>query len=571
MKKILLLFSVLLAAAITNAQVIFYVEAPSSNEGNYDMTYASGTSWGSPDMTDPANSVTGELCMADDGTAGDSLACNAVVNNLTGKVACLYRGSCEFGVKALNAQNAGAIAVIIINNIPGSPVGMNGGTQGTNVNIPVIMISDVAGATLKAEMEACSGTTVFIGSKTGYYANDLGFYPEHVLRAENFGNIQELSQNASEFSVELGAWVINYGSDPQTNVVLSATVDNGSNLYTNSGTAIATLASGDSAFVSLPTFSQSTYANGYYNVVYTITSDQTEDFPDDNTQNADFMMSDSLFSYSRINTSTNHPEAVAYYRSSDAVSSNSGCLAFRDPNASRVAIKGMTFSGTTSQNPNPTSIDGEYVQVFAYEWNDVFTDLNDANYAVSNLNQIASAEYIYTADLQQEQIYVDFESPVLLIDDQRYLFCFVHYGENVYSGYDTEIDYNWNLETYLQPQFPGESDGSWFATGFGTDIVPALTVNMFATAVGIEEETANDNILAYPNPANVEVNIPMGENYGAIALTITDMAGKVISTQNIEMQGPVLKVDVSSLASGTYLFNVLHGDENEVMTISIAK
>ena len=42
--------------------------------------------------------------------------CNPLINNLTGKIAVIYRNTCEFGAKALNAQNAGAIGVIIIKN-----------------------------------------------------------------------------------------------------------------------------------------------------------------------------------------------------------------------------------------------------------------------------------------------------------------------------------------------------------------------------------------------------------------------------------------------------------------------
>ena len=36
--------------------------------------------------------------------------------NLSGSIALIKRGACQFGLKALNAQNAGAVAVIIYNN-----------------------------------------------------------------------------------------------------------------------------------------------------------------------------------------------------------------------------------------------------------------------------------------------------------------------------------------------------------------------------------------------------------------------------------------------------------------------
>ena len=89
--------------------------------GNYDFTWAEPSGgWGCPDLSDPANAITDTLAFVDDGTAGDSLGCNALVNgtDITGKIAVIYRGACEFGTKALNAENAGAVGAIIVNNVP---------------------------------------------------------------------------------------------------------------------------------------------------------------------------------------------------------------------------------------------------------------------------------------------------------------------------------------------------------------------------------------------------------------------------------------------------------------------
>ena len=109
MKKLLLSIGFALMATIGGAQVIVYVEAPSPNEGNYDHTYAEAASgWGVLDLTDPANSVQGTMVMADDGSADPNEACNALVNGtaINGNIAVLYRGSCEFGLKAKNCQDS---------------------------------------------------------------------------------------------------------------------------------------------------------------------------------------------------------------------------------------------------------------------------------------------------------------------------------------------------------------------------------------------------------------------------------------------------------------------------------
>ena len=49
-----------------------------------------------------------------------------VADAVRGKVAMIDRGTCGFAVKAKNAQNAGAIGVIIVNNVAGAAPGLGG-------------------------------------------------------------------------------------------------------------------------------------------------------------------------------------------------------------------------------------------------------------------------------------------------------------------------------------------------------------------------------------------------------------------------------------------------------------
>lgn len=67
-------------------------------------------------------------------------ACDFILNRtaLNGKIVVINRGLCLFSEKILAAQGNGAIAVIMINNVPGNPIMMGG--DGSNINIPSIMI-----------------------------------------------------------------------------------------------------------------------------------------------------------------------------------------------------------------------------------------------------------------------------------------------------------------------------------------------------------------------------------------------------------------------------------------------
>jgi len=89
-----------------------------------------------------------EIAIALDGNMDLVLAtegCDNLVTDVDGKIALLRRGTCEFGQKAMNAQNAGAVAAIIC-NVPGvdgngeNVMDINEGVFGRPVTIPVISI-----------------------------------------------------------------------------------------------------------------------------------------------------------------------------------------------------------------------------------------------------------------------------------------------------------------------------------------------------------------------------------------------------------------------------------------------
>ena len=113
------------------------------------------------------------VLLLDEGSDPDpSDGCEPVTNaaDLAGKIAVIRRGVCEFGFKALVAQNAGAIGVVVVNNVEGPPILMGGGDFGDQVTIPVLMVSDVTGAAIIAELEAGNtvNSTMFLTDYNSY-------------------------------------------------------------------------------------------------------------------------------------------------------------------------------------------------------------------------------------------------------------------------------------------------------------------------------------------------------------------------------------------------------------------
>lgn len=123
------------------------VSAPASAVGSYIAT-AAGFGALFPDSGPKA----GSLVLANDGTVSTSDGCEALVAFPVGAIAMMDRGSCNFTIKVKNAQNAGAIAVVMVNNIAGEPITM-GGTDAT-VTIPSAMISLADGNKLKPLLPA---------------------------------------------------------------------------------------------------------------------------------------------------------------------------------------------------------------------------------------------------------------------------------------------------------------------------------------------------------------------------------------------------------------------------------
>src|SRR6266496_3622622 len=78
-----------------------------------------------------------------------SNGCTSVDPAASGKLAIIDRGTCTFSQKVANANAAGAVAVLIINNVAGDPIAM-ARTAGFNDDLPAVMISKNDGAALRA-------------------------------------------------------------------------------------------------------------------------------------------------------------------------------------------------------------------------------------------------------------------------------------------------------------------------------------------------------------------------------------------------------------------------------------
>ncbi len=133
----------------TNVGNNLTIHTPSSIAGGY-----SGLEAGfGPGLSSTA--LTADLVLADDNVTPDQNdLCEPPVNaaDFSGRIAVIRRGSCSFVQKITAAQNAGALAVIMVNNVGGGPITMGG--NGPSVTIPSIMISRADGNSIISRLVA---------------------------------------------------------------------------------------------------------------------------------------------------------------------------------------------------------------------------------------------------------------------------------------------------------------------------------------------------------------------------------------------------------------------------------
>jgi subtilisin family serine protease len=94
-----------------------------------------------------------------------STACTAITDDLTGKIAAVSRGTCSFSTKIRNAEDAGALATLVVNNVAGDPTAMGSDGTPNQPTIPAYML----GLEAKDEVIAANGQNVTIAADLDYF------------------------------------------------------------------------------------------------------------------------------------------------------------------------------------------------------------------------------------------------------------------------------------------------------------------------------------------------------------------------------------------------------------------
>ena len=442
---------------------------------------------------------TGDAGFIDDDSGADATqGCGAAINDLTGKVALIDRGSCEFAQKCLNAENAGAIAAIVFNDQPGAPIAMGSGAFGSMVTIPCVMLSFEDGQIIRTALEN-EVVNITIGAFT--FENDLSIGISDVLVAP-VGSypISQLPQ-AGDFVFSPGAAASNIGTNEAEGLTLEATITHTSSdgstteAYHESVFDTTTLLPDfTSNLLSLPAFDAFNTGIGEYTIDYTVNSIVEDETPADNTYSLSFNITENIYSKSPIDENTGRPTtdlftspaaggAVAYYS------------IFNFPHGQGITIENITCDIST----NEPSLADFVIEGHVFEWIDANADGHVANDEVTivglSLHTFPSDYSDNDAELSMpivDVITLEETGVVIQNNNANYIVGVRYTGsERLFFGFNQSYDYSQYHNSLMENgTFTDHAYGYWLATEW-TDIYPDFEegVNFYADLLGASVST----------------------------------------------------------------------------------
>ncbi|MFK8161600.1 MAG: M36 family metallopeptidase, partial [Lewinella sp.] len=160
----------------TRAGSVMSVSTPASISGDYNT----GLAQFGPAIT--STPITGQVAISE-----PAIGCTELTNDLTGKIALVTRGECNFSLKVFNAQQAGAVAAIICNDAMegterGGLFGMTDGNPELDKNIPSVFITFESCVELRNRVAAGDSVSVTLQTPppvdgafdNGIVAHELG-------------------------------------------------------------------------------------------------------------------------------------------------------------------------------------------------------------------------------------------------------------------------------------------------------------------------------------------------------------------------------------------------------------
>ena len=546
----------------------------------------------------------------------DSLACNPVpaVGSMTGKVAFIWRGDCEFGAKAKAAEDAGAIAIIIVNHSSGGPVGMGAGAVGTQVTIPVFMISLEQGTPINDRLRNGGTVKISFTSWGSGKTNDLAVLFNGVARwhesAIPLSQIGTSGVNPAPYKGYDGAFLANFGTATETNVQLKSVVN-----FTPSGSTTSSVVHADSVtfntFTPLDSIVAIGMANEYdihppsavtgrFDVNYSVSSATPDEFLGNNVASYSFDVTDDVFCKGRYNVEKKLPIANTYYR----LVVNNAAADYTWGNLHYVSTGGFAaISSIFSLSNGQDFLTNVFATAVVYKWKDSMQP--DGRMQIGELTPVALGPITFgSADSSGRMYMVNYAAADgtpgingLMLEANTWYWvgvsvtsdCFLGmdgianqyprtylraHAANPYTEYysvnidrtDVEItDDIVNDPTASFVMFPYESGSAVDSARFAQQMVgqvPAVSLRI-GTTLGVKQVNSNTaDVTIYPNPAKDVLNatVKLQEKASKVTYSIINLVGQSqVRMVSSNVTTDHVSMSTEGLASGTY-FLLINAD-----------
>jgi hypothetical protein len=591
--------SLLVAASDGNAQNIrligprLFVNSPASLEGIKTFTYSSSATptWG--------RALDSSWFNVEVVKAVDSLACGPLTNNVTDKWVLIYRGTCQFGEKALNAQNKGAKGVIIVNNVAGAPVGMAAGTAGASVNIPVLMVSDVDGNAMNAALNG--GQQVFISlTRWGFgNNNDLAIIPNS--EAPGPGSIplnQWKTGSPDAYKFYTGAFIANTGLNDQTNVKLKSTLTftptGGSpSVIANDSVEVASFNAIDSAIELLGTKATSVNPTqtGKYTMTYNVSADNIDDNPLDNTVSISLDVTNNIFCKAPLDANGDPILTGSVKAGASGVPLTWGPLFYVNKGGYQAQSFKLSINDNDTTKHSLNSTVGN-LDIYLFKWADGNTD--GIIQATELTIKGAASRVFTTADSNNQMFTANIGNPdgttgTVVLEDNSWYWAAVDMPETIFLGCNDDINYfnrtnaarnaTTPVKDFWAPNFFGTVD-AMLSSGSNVRMIPfgvteagsgsidsadfvgtrnttpviALITGLFDVSVK-ETQSTSSQVSLYPNPAtdNINVTIDLATLSHRADIKIIDALGRNVYTERRkDIQKDRITISTKQLAAGNY-------------------
>lgn len=563
------------------------INSPPSLAGSYIF----GTAQFGADIT--TDVWCGDVVLIRDASANPTLGCDANILNaadLVDKVVLIDRGTCNFSLKAFNAQKAGAKAVIILNNVPGAGVqAMGAGSNGADVTIPTVMLSFEDGQKIKAELANGVTVNVCIGNIT--FSNNLSTNSRAGICHAPFGTYPiSWLRNPGDFVITPGASVTNNGENVGTGVKVNARISytpNGgptTEFYNKTSDPGSVVEIDSTTLITLEPQDLLGHANGKGKgtISYSITSDSLDNSTADNTAVSEFYISNNIFSKARLASNGRDPFITASYRRSDGTNAEF-ITGFRIPYCTGCKVDSILFNMSINA---PATLAGLTAEANLYGWNDLNGDGDATNDEISYL-ALGTATFdagetrtsaIVRVPLQD---FTNGELGFLIPEDNFGVFVGVRYGgtEATFFGFDESMDYfcdnairtaagilNIDNLPYLgitgydpNTGVPDVENAAFRFTGLTAPLAASMVLSGSQFPVSAKPLTDFEaNVTLYPNPVKdkFDAKIILNETTSKVVYNILDNTGRLVYQHADINSGKQYnaRFNVQNLSNGLYHF-----------------